>query len=287
MTRTSSARPSCPYRLLACDIDDTLVRFPAPPSPRVARAIRAACDAGLIVILVTGRAFRRARPIAQALDLARPIVCNHGGSIRDAVDGCTPYRKTLPRPLTLEIVTWLQMQEVCLLLFDGDLVYCDCTTGQVVPDFQVYTRGEYSTYVHDLRSSIPDETEIVLSTSKDHEHLAEVYERTQARWGTVARVLFSHPFGLDVMPKSSKSEALAWLAGHLGVTREEVMAVGDGGNDADMLTWAGLGVAMGDAAPEAKAAAAVIAPPFEQDGLAWAVERYVLTGSKGLGLDKA
>jgi len=54
------------------------------------------------------------------------------------------------------------------------------------------------------------------------------------------------------------------------------MAIGDGANDADMLAWAGLGVAMGDGSPEAKAAADIIAPPFAQDGLAWAVERYSL-----------
>ena len=61
---TIQGRPQhAAYRLLACDIDNTLVRFPHPPSPRVARAIGAAIDAGVMVALVTGRAFRRARPL--------------------------------------------------------------------------------------------------------------------------------------------------------------------------------------------------------------------------------
>ena len=84
------------YRLLACDIDDTLVRFPGLPSPRATEAVRAAVDKGVTVSLVTGRAFRRARPIAQALALDTPIICNHGGSIRDPIRGATVHRKVLP-----------------------------------------------------------------------------------------------------------------------------------------------------------------------------------------------
>jgi Cof subfamily protein (haloacid dehalogenase superfamily) len=269
-------RRSGAFRLLACDIDNTLVRFPDPPSPRVVEAVRAASEAGVTVVLVTGRAFRRARPVAQALGLTTPIICNHGGSIRDAVDGSTLHRETMPRPLTLEIVSWLQGQGLCLLIFDGDQVYHDCSTDEVVPDFQIYTRGEQSFYVPDLRSCIPERTEVVLSTSYSRERVAAVYERTEARWGALTRVLFSHPLGMDIMPKSSKSCALAWLAEHLGVPRKQVIAVGDGGNDVDMLSWARLGVAMGDGAAEARAAAQVIAPPFDEDGVTWAIERYVL-----------
>jgi hydroxymethylpyrimidine pyrophosphatase-like HAD family hydrolase len=58
------------------------------------------------------------------------------------------------------------------------------------------------------------------------------------------------------------------------------MAVGDQDNDVSMIAWAGLGVAMGDASPAAKAAADVIAPPLEEDGVAWAIERYVLDGAQ-------
>jgi hypothetical protein len=88
---------------------------------------------------------------------------------------------------------------------------------------------------------------------------------------------------MDTMPYSSKSEALSWLAERGGIAREEVMAVGDGSNDADMLSWAGLGVAMGNGTPEAQAAADVIVPPFDQDGLAWAIEQYALRPRRRTG----
>lgn len=260
------------YRLLACDIDNTLVRFPHPPSAPVQRAIRAAVDAGVVVVLSTGRAFRRARPVAEMLGLDTPMICNHGGSIRATKTGDLLYRKVLPPALAREAVSWLQTQHVHMFCFDGDLVYHDGRTDQVVPDFQVYTQGEQSFWTPDILTALPAQVEVILSTSPDHDHLARVHTRTVTRFGAQARILFSHPFGMDFMPPSSKSEALAWLAGQLGISQAEVMAVGDGGNDADMLAWAGLGIAMGDGEAEALAAADQIAPPFTEDGLAWAIE---------------
>jgi hypothetical protein len=264
------------FRLLACDIDNTLVRFPEPPSPRIVQAVRRASKAGATVVLVTGRAFRRARPIARALGLAAPIVCNHGGSIRDPRDGRTLYRSTLPQTLTHEIVCWLKTQDVCVLLFEGDRVFRDCPPEHIVPDFQVYARGEHAVLVEDVREHIPQETEIVLSTGYDHDHLGTVYEQAINRWDSRVRVLFSHPYGVDIMPPSSKSQALAWLAAHLGIPQAQVLAIGDGKNDVDMLAWAGMGIAIGDGDREAQAVAQVIAPPFDRDGAAWAIEQYVL-----------
>jgi Cof subfamily protein (haloacid dehalogenase superfamily) len=264
------------YRLLACDIDGTIVHFPNPPSPRVTDAIRTAAAAGVVICLVTGRAYRRARPIAQALGLDTPLICNHGGSIRTAQSGETIHRRTLPRSLAAQIVAWLQQQDIRQLVFDGDVVYHNAQPGEVVDDFAVYTRGPQSVYAPDLLPILPEGIEIILNTSHDHDRLAAVFARTQARYGDRTRVLFSHPFGVDVLPNSSKSEALAWLSSHLGISQHEVMAIGDGDNDVDMLAWAGMGVAMGDGTPNARAAADVIAPPFADDGLAWAVERYIL-----------
>ena len=264
------------YRLLACDIDNTLVRFPDPPSARVRAALRAAHEAGLTICLVTGRAFRRARPVAEMLGLDTPLICNHGGSIRDPRTGATIHRHVLPEGLARHIVAWLQGQQVQLLVFDGDTVYHDARADQVVPDFQIYTQGQHSVYAADVLTVMPDTVEIILSTSRDRDHLATLYQRARERYGSRTRVLFSHPHGLDILPKSSKSQALAWLADQLQIARAEVVAVGDGANDADMLAWAGLGIALQDGEPEAIAAADQIAPSFDQDGLAWAVEHYLL-----------
>lgn len=265
------------YRMLACDIDNTLVRFPDPPTPQTTAAIRAAVNQGTMVVLVTGRAFRRALPVAKHLGLDTPIICNHGGSIRDAKTGRVIHRETMPRALVREIVSWLQEQNVHILVFDEDLVYLDGLPAEIVPEFQVYARGPHTVYAPDLLHVLPAQTEIILSTAPDHDLLDGVYGRAQERFGDRTRVLFSHPFGVDMMPYCSKSQALAWLAAHYGFDQKEIMAVGDGFNDVDMVTWAGLGVAMGDGVSEVQVAADIVAPPFVHDGLAWAIEHYILS----------
>ncbi|GAG40119.1 unnamed protein product, partial [marine sediment metagenome] len=78
------------------------------------------------------------------------------------------------------------------------------------------------------------------------------------------------PLGVD------KGTALAWVAEGLGISREATMAIGDSGNDAGMIAWAGLGVAMGNASAEAKSVADYVAPSVDDDGLAEAIERFCL-----------
>jgi len=74
----------------------------------------------------------------------------------------------------------------------------------------------------------------------------------------------------------SKGQALAFLAQMLGMSPAETMAIGDNDNDADMVAWAGLGVAMGNASAAVKAVARYVAPPIEEDGAAVAIERFIL-----------
>ena len=83
-------------------------------------------------------------------------------------------------------------------------------------------------------------------------------------------------FGEAASPTSSKGVALAHLAESLHIPREQVLAIGDRQNDAPMLEWAGLGLAMGNADEYARAAANEIIPPFAEDGVAYALERWIL-----------
>lgn len=102
----------------------------------------------------------------------------------------------------------------------------------------------------------------------DDELLANVPGLESARWS---------PAFMDVVERGrGKGDAIDAFCERLGITPAECMAVGDGGNDVHMLVHAGLGVAMGQAADSVKAAADVVAPPCDEDGCAWAIEKYVL-----------
>ena len=94
-------------------------------------------------------------------------------------------------------------------------------------------------------------------------------------------MLRSHELFTEVTPpNASKGNALAFLADHYGIAKGETIAVGDSDNDISMIRWAGLGVAMGNAAPEVIAAADRVAPSVFDDGLAAVVEEYVLRNGR-------
>ncbi len=91
-------------------------------------------------------------------------------------------------------------------------------------------------------------------------------------------VLRSHAlFGELTAPGVSKGAALKTLAARLGIPREQVVAIGDHENDLQMIAWAGLGLAMGNAIPAVREAADAIIPTVEEAGVAWAIKRYLLS----------
>jgi hydroxymethylpyrimidine pyrophosphatase-like HAD family hydrolase len=86
----------------------------------------------------------------------------------------------------------------------------------------------------------------------------------------------SHPYMVEGLPAGvDKGQGLAWLADYCGIPQTAVLAVGDNDNDVPMILWAGVGVAMGNASPAARAAADWVAPPVAEDGAAAALEKFV------------
>ena len=121
-----------------------------------------------------------------------------------------------------------------------------------------------------------DPTKLILVLPTEAETDATV-AAIEARFGDAVYATKSHPnFAEVINPQVNKGVALAAVAAHLGVAQAETMAVGDGMNDLPMLQWAGLGVAMGQAYPQVRAAADVVTASLADDGLAQAIERYIL-----------
>jgi hypothetical protein len=99
----------------------------------------------------------------------------------------------------------------------------------------------------------------------------------QERYGDRFAVVRSHTLFSEITaPGVSKGSALAFLAHRYGIAREETIAAGDNGNDVSMIAWAGLGVAMANATPEAMAVAKWVAPSVGEDGVADLIDRYIL-----------
>ena len=263
-------------QLLALDLDGTLMDDDMViRSLRVRRAIAAAQELGVVVTLATGRMFDFALPFAQELGIKAPLICYQGGLIQAPDSGVPLYRATMERALVREVLELQAERGWHFVLYADDDVFL---TERQHPELFYRDRlGERLVWVDDFRTVL-ERHEPVKFVVFVEPHEADLVEaRLRQRFGERMEVTRSHALIVEGNPPGvSKGDALQRLATHLGVSQPEVMAVGDQDNDATMIAWAGLGVAMGNASPAVKAIADWIAPPLEKDGAAVAIERFVL-----------
>ena len=261
-------------RLIACDLDGTLMGADLCFSPRLLNAVRVAQERGITVTIATGRGFSSTVHFAQGLGVTTPLICYQGAQIR-TLDGKTLYEATLSRKHLPEVNDFCRQNGWELTLYCNDQIYQ--ATQQYDQDYYDRWFGLPLRLVEDPLSSLPNDPVKFIAIAPNRE-LGDILER-QVR--ALARgqfhVMRSHDWFVEGLALGvSKGNSVARLAQSLGIARQEVMALGDSGNDISMVEWAGLGVAIGNAIPEVKAVAGVIAPPQDQDGAAWAIERYAL-----------
>jgi Cof subfamily protein (haloacid dehalogenase superfamily) len=261
-----------PIRLIALDLDGTLIDHEQKFSPRVMRAIAQAQEHGIAVTLATGRSPLATRSFAEALNINVPLICYQGGLIAES-DGRVLHRIALDHNLAAQVITLAQSRGWHVNLYQDGLLYLTefrhpvefyegllHPSAQLVPDLYV------------LLDHDPDKVLIVADGNGD-----EIYAEMHARFDAQMQIVRSHELFIEANPLGvDKGTGLAWLAAHLGVPQSQVMAVGDQDNDAPMVAWAGLGVAMGNGSVPCKAAADWIAPPISKDGAAVAIERFAL-----------
>ena len=262
------------YKLLAADLDGTLLDEDFTLSPRVKTAVRRAIERGVHVTLATGRGYATTLQYARELGITTPLICYQGGQIRDAGSGEILHNVTMPRALAEEAIHLAQERGWHLCLYVGDQVFLNEFLHP--PDF-------YEQWVSIAVHCVPDLTTVLdgeptkFIVVADEPQADRIEGELRARMDGRLKIVRSHRFFVEGNPlQATKGQALAHLAGLLGVDRAAVMAIGDQGNDADMVAWAGLGVAMGNAVPQVKAVADYVAPPVDEDGAAVAIERFLL-----------
>jgi len=268
---------SLPIRLLALDLDGTIIDSRMRVSPRVRRALRSAVDAGVHVILASGRFFRTVRLFAQDLGIEEPLICYQGALIQDPNSAQVYFKRGVPLHLAGEFVNFVQEHGWDLGICIDDCIYAqhDATRLRFYAEYSP-VENELQ-LVDDLRSILSSEP-LKLVVVTEEEQAAMVRDMLQERFAGRLRIMRSFSqFVEGTSLEASKGRALAFLAGRLGATQAETMAIGDNDNDVDMVAWAGLGVAMGNASAAVKAVADYVAPSLEEDGAAEAIERFILS----------
>ncbi len=268
-----------PYRLLACDLDGTILEHNHHISDRVRRAISLVREQGVQVALVTGRSFQAALPFARLIDVHLPLICYQGGLIRHPDTGETLYQASLARELAEETIELSHTRGWQLLLYTTDEILL--SEYRFPEDVYRQMLGPTVRQVADLQSAV-DGGPIKMTILATEDASPAIEDEMRKRFGGRMEIIRSHAMFVEALPAGvSKGRALAWLAEYLDVPQHSTMAIGDQDNDASMVAWAGLGIAMGNGSLLCKGAADWIAPTIEEDGSAEAMERFLLQETPG------
>jgi len=209
--------------------------------PRDVDAVRRIVAAGVTVVACTGRPYPGAVPWVKRLGLAGPIVCYQGAQVR-TLDGDTLLDHGVHHSLAMEVIRYARERDLHVQGYRDDLLIVQRDR----PEARRYAQhaGMEIHVVDDLDQAMGETTPklVIVSTPETIERLLPDVRR---RWEGKLNAATSTPDYLEFTSvESDKASALRFVSDRLGISQTEVAAVGDGRNDASMIAWAGLGVAV-------------------------------------------
>lgn len=273
-------------RLIAIDIDGTLLDPAGGIPDENRRAIASALDRGIEVALVTGRGYSFALPVAERLGLPIVLVASNGAIVR-RLDGTTLLRRLMPQDVARDLLA-----QTALYRHEAAVVFDRPAAGQLVSGGLDWTHpsraGYYGKHAALIAETVPleaclveDPVEVMFTggLTRMRELIATLAAAPAAHRYAVSFVEYAwRDFILvDVLGAGvTKGTTLAGWAQALGLRREAVMAVGDNHNDREMLDYAGTGVAMGNSVVELLDGSFHVTGSNAEAGLAQAIERFAL-----------
>jgi len=242
---------------LALDLDGTILDMKLNLDPRDVEALSHIVSAGVTVIACTGRPFPGAVPWVKQLGLEGPIICYQGAEVR-TLDGGVLLDHGVEHELAMEVVRYARERDLHVQAYRDDQLIVERDR----PEAHQYANhaGMKINVVVDLDGAMgPTTPKLVIVTVAEK---AEVLlPDVRRRWAGRLNAATSVPEYIEFTSvESDKASALRFLSERMGVAQGEVAAVGDGRNDASMIAWAGLGVAVEGSPPEVVAAADRIIP---------------------------
>jgi len=268
------ARPVMTLRLLISDIDGTLVRQDKTLSDGVVAAVKRARDGGLAVSLISARPPSGMMWIAERLRLDQPLGAFNGATIFQP-DGTIVSAEHLDPEVAARTLELLDQPGVTPWLFADGVWYAQTLENDNVPRERLAANVEPV-----IRSDFTDLIERgdkIVGVSDDHDALAELETKVAAELSGSATVVRSQPYYLDVTAlHGNKGAGVTALAAAYEVPLDQVAVLGDQNNDLAMFKVAAYSVAMGQAPDNVRAAASDVAASNEDDGVADAIDRFIL-----------
>ena len=262
------------FRLLALDLDGTLLNSSLKVSDRNGEAVRRALAAGVNVVLATSRWYLLAKRTADRLGITTPLICNNGAIVKTPDNGEELLHLRLDQEVAREVAALADENGWETFTTIEDDTFMRMRPG-VVPE-RLPAGLRVSESQADEISKRQPTTVLVFG----NDAVVQIADRFLDGYRERAKFSLNRPNNLPhyvilTHPDAEKSRALELVCEELGVPLSETIAMGDSESDLEMIQRAGLGIAMGNAPDEVQRAALHIAPTNDDDGVAWAIERFL------------
>ncbi len=268
-------------KLLVVDIDGTIAGESNNLSQRVLQAIAAAKARGIQVAIATGRMYRSALRFHQQINSTLPLLAYQGAWIQDPTTQKIHRHWTVSKEIAHKLLDYFEQPELRSLLSVHFYINDELYVRELTRETEIYAQrsGIVAIPVGDLRSTLSNEPTKVLALCDDTDVINQLLGNLRRQY-TPAELYLTKSvatFFEATNPLVNKGTAVRYLAEEmLGLQRTNVMTIGDNFNDVEMLEYASIGVAMGNAPAEVQAIAQYIVPSVEQDGAAIAIEKLLL-----------
>jgi Cof subfamily protein (haloacid dehalogenase superfamily) len=262
------------YRMIAIDIDDTLINDDKQITPGTKQALDAAAAKGVIVTLATGRMHASAKILAEELQLNVPLISYQGSLVKNVLDGHVLYERTVPLEAAHVIYDYCARHNLHLQAYIDDVLYVK-ESNEKADAYAELSQIPYTVYPN--FGELADKASTKLLIIDDPDKLDHVAVELRKLLGTQVHITKSKPHFLEIMhSEGTKGHAVSHLAQCFGIELSQVIGIGDSWNDHEMLEVAGLGVAMGNAVASLKAIADYVTLSNNEDGVKHVVEKFVL-----------
>ncbi len=267
------------YKILVLDLDGTLTNNKKElPVKNQETVIKAQAEKGTIVVLASGRPMYGITPLAKALkmdEFGGYILSFNGGKTINFKDKSIIQELILPHELLPDLYASSKEYGMELISYEDDFIITEN------PD-DIYVQKE--AFLNKMPCKKVDSflDYITFNVPKclmvgDAERVAEILPAMREKYGEHLNIFRSEPYFMEIMPHGiDKAQSLGKLLEHLQMSKDELMAIGDGFNDLTMIQFAGMGVAMSNAQQVVKDAAKYITLSNEEDGVAHVVEKFIL-----------
>jgi Cof subfamily protein (haloacid dehalogenase superfamily) len=268
-------------RLLVLDIDGTIAGKSNNIREPVLATIAAAQKSGVQIAIATGRMYRSALRFYETVGSPLPLIAYQGAWIQDPATNKVLRQWSVPKAQVLELLDYFEQPSLREFLSIHFYINDDLYIRAMTPETAAYIErsGIVPIEVGDLRSTLNMELTKILALSDDTDLIDSMLGSLQKQY-TPAELYLTKSvatFFEATNPAANKGTAVKYLAEEiLGLKPENVMTIGDNFNDVEMISYAGIGVAMGNAPAGVQQAADWIAPDVEADGAAIAIQKFLL-----------